>query len=83
MQENAGVVIMIIRIAADVLSPFNDETTFSELTGETFSQNSTGKARADNQEIKLHRTNETQPASKESTSPISMPPTIVTIIGRN
>ena len=27
--------------------PFNNEASFSELTGETFSENRTGKARAD------------------------------------
>ena len=38
---------MIISIAADVFSPFNDEATFSELTGKAFGENGTGKARAD------------------------------------
>ena len=47
VQENAGLVIMIVGIAADVFPSFNNEAVFSELTGETFGKNGTGKARAD------------------------------------
>ena len=47
MNQNAGLVVVIVSVAGDVMPAFNDQTRLAQLAGDPFGQYRTGKARSD------------------------------------
>ena len=47
MQQHAGAVVEVVRVARDVVAPVHDQAAAAELAGEAFGQDRTRKPRAD------------------------------------
>ena len=54
VDEHAGVVVVVVSVAGDVVAAVHDEDLFVAHTGETLGEHAAGESRADDEVIKCH-----------------------------
>ena len=54
VDQNACPIVMIVGIATNMITSFDDETGFAKLARNSLGKHRTGKTRTDNEEIETH-----------------------------